>query len=83
MKINLKDFAKQKEELKYIQKVISNEQMTKALAKKLNNHIKFLENIETDLELGGESIVELDMPRLDAIEERNKMLTFLNTDDEF
>lgn len=82
MEINLKKLAQQKEQLKYIQKVLANQQITKALSKKLNELIKFIDEIETDLEMCGESIVELDKPRLEAIEERNKMLNFLHDGDD-
>jgi len=83
MKVNLKEHAQQKEQLKYIQKILANQQLTKALSRKVGKIIKFYEEVETDLEMGGESIVELDKPRLEAIEERNKMLTFLNEGDDF
>lgn len=83
MKVNLKEHAQQKEQLKYIQKILANQQLTKALSRKVGKIIKFYEEVETDLEMGGESIVELDKPRLEAIEERNKMLTFLNDGDDF
>lgn len=82
MKVNLKEFARQKEQLKYIQKIIGEQQITKALSRKMNKIINFYDEVETDLEMGGESIVELDMPRLEAIEERNKMLEFLNNGDD-
>lgn len=83
MKVNLKEHAQQKEQLKYIQKILANQQLTKALSRKVGKIIKFYEEVETDLEMGGESIVELDKPRLEAIEERNKMLTFLNDGNDF
>jgi hypothetical protein len=82
MEINLKKLAQQKEQLKYIQKILANQQITKALSKKLNDLIIFIDEIETDLEMAGESIVELDKPRLEAIEERNKMLNFLHDGDD-
>jgi heme oxygenase len=82
MEINLKKLAQQKEQLKYIQTVLANQQITKALSKKLNELIRFIDEIETDLEMCGESIVELDKPRLEAIEERNKMLNFLHDGDD-
>ena len=74
MKVNLKDLAKEKEQFKYIQKILANESVTKSLSKKLTKVIRFYEDIEADLEIGGESIIELDQPRLEAISERNKML---------
>lgn len=82
MEINLKKLAQQKEQLKYIQTVLANQQITKALSKKLNELIRFIDEIETDLEMCGESIIELDKPRLEAIEERNKMLNFLHDGDD-
>lgn len=41
-----------------------------------------MQDIESDLELGGESIIELDKTRTEAIEERNKMLRFKKNSDE-
>ncbi len=82
MKINLKDHVRQKEELKYIQKILSNQSVTKALSRRINKMISFYEEIETDLEMAGESIVELDKPRLEAIEERNKFINYLNDGDD-
>ena len=55
---------------------------TKGISRKVRKIIKFMEEIEADLEIGGESIVELDRPRLEAIEERNKMLRFKRDTDE-
>ena len=83
MKVNLKDLCKEKETIKHAQRLLANESMSKALARKLEKVIRFYEEIETDLEMGGESILELDMPRLKAIEERNKMLQFLHDGDDF
>jgi len=77
MKVNLKDICKDKEMLKYLQSILRDQAVTKGFATKLEKVIRFYEEIEVDLELGGESIVELDMARLDAIEERNKMLSFI------
>lgn len=82
MKINLKKFALDKEATKFVQKRLYEQDSTRGLANKLKNVIKFLEEVETDLELGGECIVELDKSRLDAIKERNKMLTMLNEADD-
>ena len=82
MEINLKDLVKTKETLKYIQSILRQETVTKGLARKLDATIKFYDEIEADLEIGGESIIELDKPRLEAIEERNKMLNFLNNADD-
>ena len=77
MKVNLKDICKDKEMLKYLQSILRDQAVTKGFATKLEKVIRFYEEIEVDLELAGESIVELDMTRLDAIEERNKMLSFI------
>jgi hypothetical protein len=77
MKVNLKDICKDKEMLKYLQSILRDQPVTKGFATKLEKVIRFYEEIEVDLELGGESIVELDMARLDAIKERNKMLSFI------
>lgn len=82
MKVNLKDICKDKEMLKYLQSVLRDQPATKGFATKLEKVIRLYEEIEVDLEMCGESIVEIDMPRLDAIEERNKMLGFLNNADD-
>ena len=82
MEINLKDLVKTKETVKYIQSILRQEAVTKGLAKKLDVVTKFYDEIEADLEIGGESIIELDMPRLKAIEERNKMINFINKTDD-
>lgn len=76
MKVNLNDLSKQKELLKYVQKVLGQTTVSKGLSRKLTQTIRFYEEVESDLELGGESIIELDKPRLEAIEERNKALSF-------
>lgn len=82
MKINLKEHAESKEILKHIQVLLRAQTNTVSVARKLDKVIRFYEEVETDLELGGEAIVELDMERLPAIEERNKMLRFIkNIDD--
>jgi hypothetical protein len=52
------------------------------LASKLNNIIKLLDEIELDLELGGECIIELNKGRLESIEERDKMLRMLREADD-
>ena len=80
MKINLSKLLQQKAVL---QNVISGS--TVALPggiKRLKELLRFIEEIETDLEIGGESIVELDRERLAAIEERNKMLKFMREADD-
>jgi len=82
MKVNLKKFAQEKEALKYVQKRLLEQQSTRPLANKLAKTIKLLDEIETDLELGGECIVELDKPRLDSIQERDKMLLILKEGDD-
>ena len=82
MKINLKRHMQDKESLKYIQSVLRDQSATKGLAYKLEKVIRFYEEVETDLEIGGESIIELDKPRLEAIEERNKALGFLKMEDD-
>lgn len=82
MEINLKDLVKTKETLKYIQSVLREQTVTKGLSRKLDETIRLYDEIEADLEVCGESIIELDMPRLEAIEERNKMLKYLNNADD-
>ena len=77
MKINLKKFVQDKEALKAVQSEISG-----PLGRKLNKIISFYEEVELDLEVLGESKIELDKDRMEAIEERNKMLAFMkNADD--
>lgn len=82
MKVNLKELFRQKEELKYVQSILRNEKVTSGLAKKLDKTINLLDEIEIDLGLSGESIIEIDMPRLEAIEERDKFASFYNKADE-
>jgi hypothetical protein len=82
MEINLKDLVKTKEAVKYIQSILREQNVTKGLARKLDEVVKLYDEIESDLEIGGESIIELDKPRLEAIEERNKMLNILNKSDD-
>lgn len=82
MHINLKEFAKDIEILKHVEKLLADDAETKGISRKVRTIIQFMQEIETDLELGGESIVELDKPRLEAIEERNKMLRFKRDTDE-
>lgn len=82
MNINLKDFAKDIEVLKHVEKLLLEQTETKGISRKVRKIVQFLQEVEADLEIGGESIVELDMPRLEAIEERNSMLRFKkDTDD--
>lgn len=82
MNINLKDFAKDIEVLKHVEKLLLEQTETKGISRKVRKIVQFLQEVEADLEIGGESIVELDMDRLKAIEERNNMLKFKkDTDD--
>jgi len=74
--------VKTKEAVKYIQSILREQDVTKGLARKLDEVIKLYDEIESDLEIGGESIIELDKPRLEAIAERNKMLNILNKSDD-
>jgi hypothetical protein len=82
MKVSLKDICKDKEMLKYLQSILRDQPVTKGFANKLEKVIRFYEEVETDLELGTESIIELKGGRLEEIEERNKMLGFLNNADD-
>lgn len=82
MKVNLKEHWQMKETLKYIQSVLRDQPVTKGLARKLDKSIRFYEEIEVDLELGGKSIIELDQERLEAIQERNKAQSFINQADD-
>lgn len=81
MKVNLNDFSKEKMTLEYVEKILGENAVTKPLARKLRKTIRLCEEIERDLEMGGESIIELDKPRLEAIEERNKALAFRKEED--
>ena len=83
MKVNLKKLVQDKEMLKAVQAEMRDMQGPQlSFSKKLNKIINFYDEIERDLEMCGESIVEIDMPRLKAIEERNKFLEFLKTNDD-
>ena len=82
MEINLKNLVKTKETVKYIQSILREQAVTKGLARKLDDVVKLYDEIESDLEIGGESIIELDMSRFAAIEERNKMINFINKTDD-
>jgi hypothetical protein len=75
MNVNLKQVAQQRMGLEHL---LENKQdLAKVIKPKLiRDLVRFLEEVERDLEMAGESITELDMPRLEAIEERNKMLAF-------
>lgn len=77
MQINLRNLVKEREALKAAQAEVS-----KDISTKLNKVINFYDEIERDLEISGECIVQLDKPRLKAIEERNKMLNFLKQADD-
>lgn len=81
MNINLKDYTKDTHTLKYIEKILAEQPVTKGLSRKLSKIIKERSEIELDLELGGECIIELDKPRLEAIQERDKMIGFLDNED--
>jgi hypothetical protein len=83
MKINLKQLALERQMLIHAQKLLANTDFGKGISRKLTKTIRFIENIELDLEMCGESIVELDRPRLDAIEEKTKMLNFMENGDDF
>ena len=82
MKVNLKKLAYDKEAMNYVYRRLSEQSITKPLANKLYNIIKLLEEVETDLELGGECIIELDKGRTASIEERDKMLRLLKQSDD-
>lgn len=82
MKINLKELAEDVYRLKYIQKILGENQETKTLSRKLNRVLRLMEEIEVDLEMCGESITELDKSRTEAIQERDKRLPFMSTEDE-
>lgn len=82
MKINLKDLAKDKEMLKYVQSVMRNHPILKPMSRKMDKIVKLFEEIETDLELSAECIIELDKGRLESIEEKNKMLKTLTNEDD-
>ena len=78
MKVNLKKLVQDKEMLKSLQ----GEDIDHYLKQKLNKVIEFYDEIERDLEMVGKCIVELDKPRLESIEERDKFLIFLKTNDD-
>lgn len=84
MQQNLKELAQYKEQLKYAQSLIREGGGTgaKGLVRKLDRLLNFLESVETDLEMTGECPITLDMERLEAIEERNKWLSYLHHTDE-
>ena len=82
MNVNLKKLVQDKEAAKYVHKRLSEQASTKPLASKLNNIIRLLDEIELDLELGGECIIELNKGRLESIEERDKMMRMLKEGDD-
>jgi hypothetical protein len=45
------------------------------MAEIIRETVKLLKGIRADLEIGGESILELDKQRVDAIKERDKFLS--------
>jgi hypothetical protein len=83
MKINLKDYAKETAFLKHVEKVLANQSETKGLSRTIRALIIEREEVETDLELSGECILELDKDRLESIKERDKMLLFMSKEDEY
>ena len=82
MKINLKELAQNIEALKHTLVLVRSLEMSKVSVKSTEKFQRFLEEIELDLEMGGESIIELDKPRLEAIKERDKFLQFIKKADE-
>lgn len=78
MKINLKKLAQQTETLIHVSNAIT----VSGVKKNLKDLLSLIEEIALDLEMSGESIVELDKKRLDAIEEKNKFLNFMKNTDE-
>lgn len=83
MKVNLKELATDRLMLIHAQKLLHGTDYGKALSRKFTRVIRLLETIELDTEMCGESIIELDKPRLDAIEEKAKMINFMENGDEF
>lgn len=82
MIVNLKKITQQKERLEYAERIFRESPVAKGLTKPIKELTRLLEEIATDLEIGGECILELDKPRLEAIKERDKFLQFLNQADE-
>ena len=83
MKINLKDHAKETAFLKHVEKVLANQSETKGLSRTIRALIIEREEVETDLELSGECILELDKDRLESIKERDKMLLFMSKEEDY
>jgi hypothetical protein len=82
MRINLKKLALEIEILNKLYFTLTEDYKTRPMASKLKKTINFLQEIERDLEMAGESIIELDKSRLDAIEEKNSLITRLNNSDD-
>ena len=80
MKTNLKKLTEQRYILNELYSGAT--VITSSHIKRLKELSRLLEEIETDLEIAGESIVELDQERLEAIEEKNKWLNFYNKTDD-
>lgn len=83
MKINLKDYAKETAFLKHVERVLANQSETKGLSRSIRALVLDREQIETDLELCGECILELDKDRLESIKERDKMLLFMSKEEDY
>ena len=82
MEVNLKDVSKQILELKHLKKQLLQQNADpKKSSRLIDKIVLFYEEVESDLELCGESIIEINKPRLEAIEERNKMLSFIKEED--
>lgn len=82
MKVNLKKLTQQKLALDEAIRMLSAIKEKRRIAKHLKDLSSLIDEICTDLEMAGESIPELDKDRLDAIEERDKMLEFFNNEEE-
>lgn len=62
--------------------LLSDDPKTRTVSSKLKGLVRIIEEIDSDLEISGECIIELDMDRLDAIEERNKFIKFIDQIDD-
>ena len=71
METNLKTIYTYREAVSVMQEYFNKLDATKGNAPRLDNLVKFLQRIETDLQHGGECIIQLDKPRMDAIAERD------------
>lgn len=78
----MKALTQKKEFLKKAISLLSDSPGTRPLVTKLNGLVRLIDDIESDLEISGESIIELDMDRLEAIEERNRFLNFIDKADD-